>query len=58
MSKEQYIRANRLVFRILMVIMGYLDLTLIAAFLFGNHQINLIIQILAISAGIIGAFIG
>lgn len=58
MTKDQFMRANKLVFRILMVIMCYLDMTLILALIFPNTAfMQILIQVILMSSFIIIALI-
>lgn len=57
MTKEQYKRANGLVFKILMVIMCYLEFTFLGALLAGTRSSRLLAQIVVVLLFIIVAII-
>ena len=57
MTKEQFKRANGLVFKILMVIMCYLEFTFLGAFLAGTRSSRLLAQIVVVLLFIIVAII-
>lgn len=53
LTSEQYARANKMAYIVMMVLFGYIVVTLLAAVIFGNGSIQVVIQLVSVLGAII-----